>query len=95
MATEVVTQLPIHRLDVETYSNMVESGALDDLPVELIEGLIVDMMSPQGVRHAEAIEALTEHFAHSVACACSVAFPGAARFDAGARSRRRLGACRR
>jgi Uma2 family endonuclease len=65
MATEVVTQLPIHRLDVETYNNMVESGALDGQPVELIEGLILDMMSPQGVRHAEVIEALTDHFARS------------------------------
>jgi Uma2 family endonuclease len=67
MATQVVSQLPIHRLDVETYSNMVESGALDGQPVELIEGLIVDMMSPQGVGHAEVIEALTEHFARSEA----------------------------
>ncbi len=65
MATQVVTQLPIHRLDLDTYNRMVESGVLDGQPVELIEGLIVDMMSPQSVRHAEAIEALTDHFAHS------------------------------
>jgi Uma2 family endonuclease len=44
---------------------MVESGVLDGQPVELIEGLIVDMMSPQGVSHAEAIEALTDHFARA------------------------------
>jgi Uma2 family endonuclease len=42
MATEVVNQLPIHRLDIETYSNMVESGALDGLPVELVQGLLID-----------------------------------------------------
>ena len=63
MATQVVSQLPIHRLDVDTYNDIVESGALDGRPVELIEGLIVDMMSPQGVSHAEVIEALTDHFA--------------------------------
>ncbi len=65
MATQAIGELPIHRLDVDTYSRIVESGALDGQPVELIEGLIVDMMSPQGVGHAEVIEALTEHFARS------------------------------
>jgi Uma2 family endonuclease len=60
--------LPIYRLSVDTYNDIVESGALDGQPVELIEGLIVDMMmSPQGVSHAEVIEALTEYFAHSQA----------------------------
>ncbi len=42
MATQVVSQLPIHRLDIETYSHMVEAGALDGLPVELVQGLLVD-----------------------------------------------------
>ncbi|MGA9875576.1 MAG: Uma2 family endonuclease [Solirubrobacteraceae bacterium] len=63
MATQVISQLPIHRLDVDTYNDIVESGALDGQPVELLEGLIVDMMSPQSVSHAEVIEALTDHFA--------------------------------
>jgi Uma2 family endonuclease len=42
MATQVANQLPIHRLDVKTYSQMVESGALDGLPVELVQGLLID-----------------------------------------------------
>jgi Uma2 family endonuclease len=42
VATPVVTQLPIHRLDVDTYSHMVEAGALEGLPVELVHGLLVD-----------------------------------------------------
>lgn len=42
MATQVVDRLPIHRLDIDTYSNMVESGALDGLSVELVHGLLID-----------------------------------------------------
>ncbi|HTD58175.1 MAG TPA: Uma2 family endonuclease [Solirubrobacteraceae bacterium] len=42
MATPVVTQLPIHRLDVETYNHMVDAGALEGLPVELVNGLLID-----------------------------------------------------
>ena len=65
MATQVVTKLPIHRLDVDTYNHLVESGALDNQPIELVEGLLVDMMSPHSSSHAEVIEALTDHLAHA------------------------------
>jgi Uma2 family endonuclease len=65
MATQAVDAAQIHRLDTETYNRIVASGALEGRPVELIEGLIVDMMSPQGVSHAEVIEGLTAHFAHA------------------------------
>ncbi|HST54971.1 MAG TPA: Uma2 family endonuclease [Solirubrobacteraceae bacterium] len=41
---------------------MVESGALHDEPVELLDGLLVHM-SPQGIGHAEVIERLTRHLA--------------------------------
>jgi len=38
MATEAAP-LPIHRLDIETYGQMVDCGALEDQPVELLDGL--------------------------------------------------------
>lgn len=42
---------------------MVDSGALEGEPVELLEGLLVEVMSPQGVEHATAIERITIHLA--------------------------------
>lgn len=62
MATQVAPPLPIHRLDTATYDRMVASGALEGEPVELLDGLLVEM-SPQGVAHAIAIERLTRHLA--------------------------------
>jgi Uma2 family endonuclease len=53
--------LPIHRLDLDTYNRMVASGALDGQPVELLEGLLVDV-SPHGPEHAHVITRLTRHF---------------------------------
>jgi Uma2 family endonuclease len=55
------TTLPIHRLDLETYNRMVASGALEGEPIELLEGLLVEM-SPQKAEHATLIEELTRHF---------------------------------
>lgn len=64
MATQAAPQrslsLPLHRLDAATYGRMVASGALDGEPVELLEGMLVDM-SPHGPEHAAAIEELTRH----------------------------------
>ncbi len=57
---------PIHRLDTETYNRMVETGALDGEPVELLDGLLV-AMSPQGESHVIAIMRLTRHFRASEA----------------------------
>jgi Uma2 family endonuclease len=54
--------VPIHRLDLETYGRMVASGALDQEPVELLGGLLVDV-SPQGPRHGYLIRRLTRHLA--------------------------------
>jgi Uma2 family endonuclease len=47
MATEVVpTQpaptLPLYRMDVGTYNRLVESGALEGVEVELLEGLLIN-----------------------------------------------------
>lgn len=61
MATVIAPALPIHKLDVETYDQMVSSGALEGEPVELLEGLLVEM-SPQVAEHAAIIEELTRRF---------------------------------
>lgn len=63
MATLAADAVPILRLDTETYNRMVGSGALDGQPVELIDGLLVEHMSPQGPEHAAIVERLTRHFA--------------------------------
>lgn len=47
----------VHRLSSAEYGRMVASGALDELRVELLDGLLVDM-SPQGERHARVIQRL-------------------------------------
>lgn len=62
MATVAAPSFPLHRLDVETYDQMVASGALEDDPVELIEGLLVEM-SPQESEHSTIIVRLTRHLA--------------------------------
>ena len=62
MAAQPATALPVHRLDLDTYNRMVASGALDGLPVELLDGIVVDM-SPQSPAHSAAIMLLTRHFA--------------------------------
>lgn len=52
-------------MDVETYNQIVASGALEGQHVELLDGTIVDM-SPQSPAHAAVVEALTRHFADAV-----------------------------
>lgn len=63
--SSAVPSLPIHRLDVETYNQMVSSGALEGEPVELLEGLLVEVMSPQSTEHAMVIGRLTRHLARA------------------------------
>jgi Uma2 family endonuclease len=58
----VAATAPTHRFDAETYGRIVESGALDDERVELIDGEIADM-SPQTTWHAGAIARLTQMLA--------------------------------
>ncbi len=48
----------IHRWSPEDYHRLIESGGLEDLRVELIDGFIVDM-SPPTREHDDAIEWLT------------------------------------
>ena len=54
------TSLPVHRIDVDTYNQIVGTGVLDDLRVELLEGLIIDM-SPPSPQHSAVIVRLTYH----------------------------------
>jgi Uma2 family endonuclease len=42
MATATSTELPLYRLDVETYHRLAEAGALDGMDVELLDGLLFD-----------------------------------------------------
>ena len=58
----VSTELPVHRLDAEHYGLVVDSGALDQQRVELIDGIIVQM-SPHSPAHAAILERLTRHLA--------------------------------
>jgi Uma2 family endonuclease len=62
MATQPATALPVHRLDLDKYNRMVASGALDGLPVELLDGIVVDM-SPQSTDHSLVVSRLLRHFA--------------------------------
>jgi Uma2 family endonuclease len=62
MATQTVPAT-LHRLDTETYNRIVDSGALEGQPVELIDGLLVEHMSPQSPVHAALIARLTRHLA--------------------------------
>jgi Uma2 family endonuclease len=63
MATLAAAAVPILRLDTETYNRMVESGALDGQPVELIDGLLVEHVSPQSPEHTAVVMRLSRHFA--------------------------------
>lgn len=60
MAAKPAASPSIHRLDVGAYDRMVASGALEGQPVELLEGLVVDM-SPQSPEHAAVMEDLVRH----------------------------------
>lgn len=54
--------LPLHKLDLETYNRIVDSGALEGQRVELLDGVLVEV-SPQSPAHAAVIERLMRHFA--------------------------------
>lgn len=53
---------PVHRFSTEEYTAIVESGALEDVRAELLDGLLVDKMT-QGDPHAVVIMRLMEMFA--------------------------------
>jgi Uma2 family endonuclease len=44
----------LHRYSIAEYEQLVELGAFEDQPVELLDGLILDM-SPKSVRHENAV----------------------------------------
>src|SRR5205823_8361809 len=58
----MVTEAHAHRISTDEYTRMVSSGALDEVGVELLDGLLVDV-SPQGERHARVIQRLMQQFA--------------------------------
>lgn len=62
VAVHVTEPLPIYHFDTCVYARMVESGALDDQRVELLDGLLIEM-SPQSAEHAAVIQRLTAQFA--------------------------------
>jgi Uma2 family endonuclease len=53
----MVTDARVHRISNAEYTRMVDSGALDQTRVELVDGLLVDV-SPQGERHARVVQRL-------------------------------------
>jgi Uma2 family endonuclease len=55
----------VHRISTAEYTRMVDSGALEEMRVELLDGLLVDM-TPQGHEHARIIQALMVLFAPRV-----------------------------
>lgn len=68
------TPLPVHRIDVDAYYRIAEIGILDDLRVELLEGLIVDM-SPPSPEHSAVIARLTHHLASALRAHLRVQLP--------------------
>lgn len=56
------TGLPVHQLDVSTYQQMVDSGALEGHRVELLDGIITDM-EPESAGHSSMIARLTAYLA--------------------------------
>lgn len=43
MAAVASTDLPLYRIDVDTYHRLAEAGAFDGMDVELLDGLLVDL----------------------------------------------------
>lgn len=56
----------VHRFSTDEYEHMVQTGALAELRVELLDGLLVDM-SPQGEDHSRVIHQLMLLFAPRMA----------------------------
>lgn len=52
----------LYRVSPPVYDRMVASGALDDEPVELVNGLLIEV-SPQGPEHAALVQWLTARLA--------------------------------
>jgi Uma2 family endonuclease len=59
MPPQEAPPLPPYRFSRAEYDRMVDLGALEELPVELIEGVIVEA-SPQGTEHFDVIQVFME-----------------------------------
>lgn len=64
MAPQIETALPVHRLGVDAYNQIVASGVLEGERVELLEGVLVEM-SPPSPDHTAVVTALMRHFARA------------------------------
>lgn len=65
MATAVPVDAPLHRLTREEFDRIVDTGALDGLALELIDGYLVDLEDrmTQSKEHAELVQRLLAWFA--------------------------------
>ena len=54
--------LPVHRINADVYGRMLASGALDGVPVELLQGMLCET-GPPNQAHALMVERLAEHLA--------------------------------
>ena len=77
MASPQAPELAPYRFSRAEYDRMVELGALEDLPVELLDGVIVEV-SPQGEQHFAVIQALNVLLAASAGMRLRVQGPFAA-----------------
>jgi Uma2 family endonuclease len=60
MPVSVDPSVPVFPIDVDLYHRLLESGALSGLPIELVDGVFVEMMS-EGGRHSWAQGAVAQH----------------------------------
>ncbi|SDQ48133.1 Uma2 family endonuclease [Quadrisphaera sp. DSM 44207] len=68
MAQETVSadlSVPRWRMTRALYDALVGTGALEGEPVELLEGVLVEVV-PQGPEHADVIQVLTQHLVRSL-----------------------------
>ena len=62
MSVVVESTVPVYRIPLDVYDEMVRSGALEGRHVELLEGVLVEMMSPNSPQHVWTIQWLLRHF---------------------------------
>jgi Uma2 family endonuclease len=63
MVIQALAEDRLHHLDTDTYNRIVESGILEGQSVELIDGLLVEHMSPQSREHAALVTVLNRYLA--------------------------------
>jgi Uma2 family endonuclease len=81
MSTAMENLRPPHRINVDEFFRMVDSGVLgEDVRVELIDGEIIDM-EPIGIDHGWVVDELTAMFHSSLGDRGAVRTQGALRVD--------------